>query len=106
MIVAVDEADDLFAGVDEDNAATRHGSKVFMNRLVERVASADDLDRQRHRSPRSGGGSPHEPRHAVPQAQPGRAQEDDRAHRRTRRVPPHSQRDRKTRASSGGAGAD
>jgi SpoVK/Ycf46/Vps4 family AAA+-type ATPase len=38
MIVAVDEADDLFAGVDEENAATRHGSKVFMNRLVERVA--------------------------------------------------------------------
>jgi hypothetical protein len=37
MIVAVDEADDLFAGVDEDNAATRHGSKVFMHRLVERV---------------------------------------------------------------------
>lgn len=39
MIVAVDEADDLFAGVDEENAATRHGSKVFMNRLVERVAA-------------------------------------------------------------------
>jgi transitional endoplasmic reticulum ATPase len=38
MIVVVDEADDLFAGVDEENAATRHGSKVFMNRLVERVA--------------------------------------------------------------------
>ena len=38
IIVAVDEADDLFAGVDEENAATRHGSKVFMNRLVERVA--------------------------------------------------------------------
>ena len=27
MIVVVDEADDLFAGVDEDNAATRHGRK-------------------------------------------------------------------------------
>jgi len=26
------------AGVDDENAATRHGSKVFMNRLVERVA--------------------------------------------------------------------
>ena len=35
MIVVVDEADDLFAGVDEDDASTRHGSKVFMNRLVE-----------------------------------------------------------------------
>jgi len=50
MIVAVDEADDLFAGVDEDNAATRHGSKVFMNRLVERVAGptiwiVNDIDR-------------------------------------------------------------
>lgn len=37
MIVAVDEADDLFAGVDEDNAATRQGSRVFMHRLVERA---------------------------------------------------------------------
>lgn len=35
MIIVVDEADDLFAGVDEDDASTRHGSKVFMNRLVE-----------------------------------------------------------------------
>jgi transitional endoplasmic reticulum ATPase len=38
-IVVVDEADDLFAGVDEDDASTRHGSKVFMNRLVERAAT-------------------------------------------------------------------
>ena len=38
-IVVVDEADDLFAGVDEDDASTRHGSKVFMNRLVERTAT-------------------------------------------------------------------
>ena len=37
MVVVVDEADDLFAGVDEDNASTRQGSKVFMNRLVERT---------------------------------------------------------------------
>jgi SpoVK/Ycf46/Vps4 family AAA+-type ATPase len=37
MIVVVDEADDLFAGVDEDDASTRHGSKVFMNRLVEQT---------------------------------------------------------------------
>jgi transitional endoplasmic reticulum ATPase len=35
LIVVVDEADDLFAGVDEANASTRQGSKVFMNRLVE-----------------------------------------------------------------------
>ena len=38
-IIVVDEADDLFAGVDEDDASTRHGSKVFMNRLVERAAA-------------------------------------------------------------------
>ena len=37
MIVVVDEADDLFAGGDEDDASTRHGSKVFMNRLVEQT---------------------------------------------------------------------
>ena len=37
MIVVVDEADDLFAGVGEDDASTRHGSKVFMNRLVEQT---------------------------------------------------------------------
>jgi len=50
IIIAVDEADDLFAGVDEENAATRHGSKVFMNRLIERVAAptiwiVNDIDR-------------------------------------------------------------
>jgi hypothetical protein len=50
MIVAVDEADDLFAGVDEEHAATRHGSKVFMNRLVERATGptiwiVNDIDR-------------------------------------------------------------
>jgi transitional endoplasmic reticulum ATPase len=38
-IVVVDEADDLFAGVDEDDAASRRGSKAFMNRLVERAAA-------------------------------------------------------------------
>ncbi len=37
MIVVVDEADDLFAGVDDDDASTRDGSKVFMNRLVEQT---------------------------------------------------------------------
>jgi AAA+ superfamily predicted ATPase len=36
VLAVIDEADDLFAGVDEDDASTRHGSKVFMNRLVER----------------------------------------------------------------------
>jgi transitional endoplasmic reticulum ATPase len=50
IMVAVDEADDLFAGVDEDNAATRQGSKAFMNRLVERVRTptvwiVNDIDR-------------------------------------------------------------
>jgi transitional endoplasmic reticulum ATPase len=38
-IIVVDEADDLFAGVDEDDASTRRGSKVFMNRLIERSAA-------------------------------------------------------------------
>ncbi len=39
------------AGVDDENAATRHGSKVFMNRLVERVAGpmiwiVNDIERR------------------------------------------------------------
>ena len=36
-LLVVDEADDVFTGVDEDDAASRTGSKVFMNRLVERT---------------------------------------------------------------------
>ena len=35
MVLVVDEADDIFTGVDEDDAGKRRGSKVFMNRLVE-----------------------------------------------------------------------
>ncbi|TXN82696.1 AAA family ATPase [Methylobacterium sp. WL8] len=35
MLLVVDEADDIFTGVDEDDAGKRRGSKVFMNRLVE-----------------------------------------------------------------------
>jgi AAA+ superfamily predicted ATPase len=35
VIVAVDEADDIFTGVDEDRRSDRTGSKVFINRLVE-----------------------------------------------------------------------
>lgn len=34
-VLVVDEADDLFTGVDEDDGNKRTGSKVFMNRLVE-----------------------------------------------------------------------
>ncbi len=34
-ILVVDEAEDIFCGVDEANAGSRRGSKVFMNRLVE-----------------------------------------------------------------------
>ncbi len=34
-LLVVDEADDVFTGVDEDDAESRVGSKVFMNRLVE-----------------------------------------------------------------------
>ena len=35
MIVVVDEADDIFTGVDDDEYSNRSGSKVFINRLVE-----------------------------------------------------------------------
>lgn len=35
MVLVMDEAYDIFTGVDEDDAAKRRGSKVFMNRLVE-----------------------------------------------------------------------
>ncbi len=35
MLLVVDEADDIFTGVGEDDAGKRRGSKVFMNRLVE-----------------------------------------------------------------------
>ncbi|MGA2494884.1 MAG: AAA family ATPase [Roseiarcus sp.] len=38
-IVVVDEADDLFAGFGEDDGFGRRGSKVFMNRLLERAAA-------------------------------------------------------------------
>jgi len=36
-LLVVDEADDIFTGVDEDDAGSRVGSKVFMNRLVEQT---------------------------------------------------------------------
>lgn len=35
VIVVVDEADDIFTGVDEEKLSNRTGSKVFINRLVE-----------------------------------------------------------------------
>jgi hypothetical protein len=38
-IVVVDEADDLFAGFHEDDDFGRRGSKVFMNRLLERAVA-------------------------------------------------------------------
>lgn len=38
-ILVVDEADDIFTGVDEDNRSSRTGSKVFMNRMVERCSA-------------------------------------------------------------------
>ncbi|HEY2482446.1 MAG TPA: AAA family ATPase [Caulobacteraceae bacterium] len=37
-LLAVDEADDIFTGVDDRDYQSRAGSKVFMNRLVERTA--------------------------------------------------------------------
>ena len=49
-IVVVDEADDLFAGFDEEDRFGRRGSKVFMNWLLERAAAptvwiTNDVDR-------------------------------------------------------------
>jgi transitional endoplasmic reticulum ATPase len=49
-IIVVDKADDLFVGVDEDEASSRRGSKVFMSRLIERAVVptiwiANDIDR-------------------------------------------------------------
>jgi transitional endoplasmic reticulum ATPase len=49
-IVVVDEADDLLTGFDEDDARNQRGSKVFMNRLVERAGTptiwiTNDVDR-------------------------------------------------------------
>ena len=38
-VLVVDEADDIFTGVDEDARALRVGSKVFTNRVVERSAA-------------------------------------------------------------------
>ena len=38
-VVAVDEADDLLCGVDSANRASREGSKLFMNRMIERAAA-------------------------------------------------------------------
>ena len=38
-VLVVDEADDVFTGVDEDARALRVGSKVFTNRVVERSAA-------------------------------------------------------------------
>ena len=34
-LLVVDEADDLFVGVDDEDGSARRGSKVFMNRLIE-----------------------------------------------------------------------
>src|SRR5271167_192994 len=49
-IVVVDEADDLFAGLGEDDGSERRGSKVFMNRLLEGAVAptiwiTNDVDR-------------------------------------------------------------
>jgi transitional endoplasmic reticulum ATPase len=49
-IIVVDEADDLFVGVDEDEASSRRGSEAFMNRLLERAVVptiwiANDVDK-------------------------------------------------------------
>ena len=51
ILLVMDEADDVFTGVDTGDGRERQGSKVFMNRLVETTGSADDLD---HQPPRNG----------------------------------------------------
>ena len=38
-MLVMDEADDVFTGVDEGEGDKRRGSKIFMNRLVERTAA-------------------------------------------------------------------
>ncbi len=38
-LLVIDEADDIFTGVDDADANSRVGSKVFMNRLVERTTA-------------------------------------------------------------------
>lgn len=38
VIVVVDEADDIFTGVDDEEYSNRSGSKVFINRLVEKCS--------------------------------------------------------------------
>lgn len=50
VVVVVDEADDLFIGVDAAEASARRGSKLFMNRLVEKtkvptIWITNDIDR-------------------------------------------------------------
>ncbi|WP_172122503.1 ATP-binding protein [Devosia sp. 919] len=35
VILVVDEADDIFTGIDDEDSSNRSGSKVFMNRVVE-----------------------------------------------------------------------
>ena len=49
-IVVVDEADDLFAGLGDDDGSERRGSRVFMNRLIEGAVAptiwiTNDVDR-------------------------------------------------------------
>ncbi len=49
-IIVVDEADDLFGGVDEGDSSDRRGSRVFISQLLERAAAptiwiASDMDR-------------------------------------------------------------
>ncbi len=38
-VLVMDEADDVFTGVDEGEGDMRRGSKIFMNRLVDRTAA-------------------------------------------------------------------
>ena len=67
-IVVVDEADDLFAGLGDDDGFERRGSKVFMNRLLEGAVAptiwiTNDVDRLG-----PGDRPAHEPRAPLSQA--------------------------------------
>lgn len=50
LILVVDEADDIIAGVDDDDRLRRTGSKVFVNRLVENSPAPTIWISNRHQS--------------------------------------------------------
>ena len=86
MIVAVDEADDLFAGVDEDNASTRQGRRCSCTGSSSASRAPTIWIVNDCRSPRTGRGAAHEPRRAVSAANRGRPPQDCGADRPPEKV--------------------